>query len=58
MPPPRSRYLEAWEKANHVFGVQMCDAMTLTPAYQPQELKIGLDFHKILDAMLVPNELA
>ena len=33
----------------------MCDPLTLTPPGLPQELEVGLDFHKVLDAMLVPK---
>ena len=44
-----------WQNANHVFDQQMCDPLTLTPPGLPQELEVGLDFHKVLDAMLVPK---
>ena len=54
MPLPRNRYLELWQDANHVFGQQMCDPMTLTLPGQAHNIEVGLDFHhKVLDAMLV-----
>ena len=53
MPLPRNRYLELWQEANHVFGQQMCDPMTLTLPGQAHNIEVGLDFHKVLDAMLV-----
>ena len=53
MPLPRNRYLELWQEAHHVFGQQMCDPMTLTLPGQAHNIEVGLDFHKVLDAMLV-----
>ena len=54
-PLPRDRYLELWQNANHIFGQQMCDPMTLTPPHQAHNIEVGLDFHKVLDAMLAPR---
>ena len=54
-PPPRARYLELWQNTQHIFGQQMCHQATLTPPHQAYNVEVGLDFHKVLDAMLAPR---